>query len=261
MSHPELRLVWTNEEALTSRSERRRQRAQRTHQPMPDDNPQQRSGVGSYFDRKQFATIIIAALLGAVLSQTGKFVNWIWSNASENQENSLIEKLRKDDTLASNIKTKVIDSAEFRGVRTDVEDTKKQVNDIKVSLGRIEGRLNIAKAQALGIPNPNIQRVSLVPQEKFNAIIITLKNQKFFFQYTIVRVQGDRVVIRFDGRDSNNNMFEGNIFIIEAVPGRVYDLSQIFSFSNIPRILFAILDRPTPQTLDIAIGAAEATRS
>jgi hypothetical protein len=127
-----------------------------------------------------------------------------------------------------------------------------------VSVSRIEGSLKIAKANALGIPNPKIQQVTLFPQEQFNSLVPLSNKRSVFIQFTIVGVEGDVVTIRTDGRDWNNKVYSNNLFKIRAVPGAVYNLSTAFPLTlALPRILFAILGRPTSATLDVAIGAAE----
>lgn len=197
------------------------------------------------------------AIIGSVLTLIGQATIGLWSTISENQESRLIEKIRKDEPLASNIKTKVIESSELASLKTEVTDARKDIGIIKQSIARIEGRLNIAQAQALGIPNPNIQSVSVVAQEKFNSKVALPNKRSFFFQFTIVKVEGDVITIRTDGRDWNNNQYSNNLLIIRAVPGTVYNLSQAFPLTpGLPKILFAILGRPTPKTLDIAIGTA-----
>src|SRR5206468_1151824 len=125
--------------------------------PLPGAPP---SGWRAYLDVKHIVTGIVLLILGGIFTLVGQTLIGGWSMVSENQETRLlekirkdeplaaaiIEKIRKDDALANNIINKFRDSGEFKAIKDDVADTKKQITEMNRSIGRIEGNLRIAKA-------------------------------------------------------------------------------------------------------------------
>ena len=143
------------------------------------------------------------------------------------------------------------------------EPLKKQFLDLNVEMTKLRGDLtnlenglSVAKlraaAQKLGISDPNIRRVSLASKEKFSAVIPFPNKTDVFLQFMIVGIHGNVLTIRMDGRDRKGNTFDAVELKFDAVPGNVYSLQQFLP--SLPPLLFVILDRPTPQTLDVAIG-------
>ncbi len=111
------------------------------------------------------------------------------------------------------------------------------------------------KASALGIANPDIRTISLKHNEQFPSNTVGTEGPTFI-GYTVVGIDEKTVSIRVDVRNARNNVVQGGIVCMLPVdPGKVERVTP--PIVGMPHLLMTILERPTPDTVVIAVGQSE----
>jgi hypothetical protein len=110
------------------------------------------------------------------------------------------------------------------------------------------------QASALGITNPNIQSISLIPKQQFSSVTQVQNKRTIKIQCTIVNMGRERLVVEIEAWiDGEKNHAENSYILEPLTPGKVFDLLKYSRITGVSAIRLAILSRPENDRLIIAM--------
>jgi hypothetical protein len=109
-------------------------------------------------------------------------------------------------------------------------------------------------ALALGVRNPDIQAISLLPKQQFSSVTEIQGKRKVKIQGTIVSIAQERLVVEIEAWTDGEKTLAESSYVIEPLsPGKVFDLMKHSRIKGVSAIKLAILSRPANDRLIIAL--------
>ena len=188
----------------------------------------------------------IGVLLGI---GTGVFVVtvvWFSGLIAPDTERKAIDKLKTGGTLVSRITTRVTESDTFKSLQA--------FNSQESVLSALEVDKWQRQASALGIRNPNIQSISLVPRQQFSSTTQVQGKRTVKIQCTIVSIDQEKLVVEMEAWvDGEIAHAESSYIVGPLTPGKMFDLLKHSRISGVSALRLAILSRPENDRLIIAM--------
>jgi len=208
--------------------------------------------------------------LGVLLGiGTGVFVVtlvWFSGFIAPDSERKVIETLKTGETHVSRITTTVTESGTFKSLQESANAFKETSLRILQAFNSHESPLSALEldkwqrqASALGIRNPNIQSISLIPKQQFSSATQVQGKRAVKIQCTIVSIEREKLVVEMEAWVDGERTHAENSYIVEPLtPGKVFDLLKHSRISGVSAIRLAILSRPENDRLIIAMDGLRA---
>ena len=204
---------------------------------------------------------VIGVFIGIGTSLFVVTVVWFSGLIGPATERQLIEKLKKGETHVSRITTTVTESGTFKSLQESANAIKETNLNIFQAFNSHESvipPLEIDKwqrqASALGIRNPSIQSISLIPKQQFSSATQVQGKRTVKIQCTIVSIERERLVMEIEAWIDGEKTHAENSYVFEPLtPGKVFDLLKHSRIKGVSAIKLAILSRPVNDRLIIAM--------
>ena len=222
----------------------------------------QSSGKKANWYKLPYASHVFFALIGFLIAFAFDLPSRVWNLYLENSQNRIITK-----EFRANIITDLKKDPEFKAIGEGISSIQKEFLNLNNYLASIDEKIRVleretyrASARAAGIKHPDICIVTLTADEQFD-YALKLPNRTINLRYTITSFDGESIAIRLDAEGDNGHQYRAVYFTIPATEGATINLSRLIPIPvrNMPNILFAVVGRPTPDSMVAAIGPAEKT--
>lgn len=204
---------------------------------------------------------VLGVFLGLGTSLFVVTVLWFSGLIEPETQTQLVDKLKSGDTYVGRITTKVAESAIFKSVQESASAIKAANSKILQAFSSHDNPIPALEidqwqrqASALGIRNPNIQSINLIPKQQFSSAIQVKGKRTVKIQCTIVSIEREKLVVEIEAWiDGEKSHAENSFTVAPLTPGKVFDLLKHSRIAGVSSIKFAILSRPEDDRLIIAM--------
>jgi hypothetical protein len=203
----------------------------------------------------------IGILLGMALSIIVAITVWFSGLLAPEAERKVTDTLKRGGPYVNYLTTTVTESGTYRTLEKVANAIKEASATILLSFNSQESSLTAVEidkwrrdAVALGVRNPDIQAISLVPKQQFSSVTEIRGKRKVKIQGTIVSIAQERLVIEIEAWTDGEKTLTENSYVIEPLsPGKVFNLIKHSRIKGVSAIKLAILSRPANDRLIIAL--------
>ena len=203
----------------------------------------------------------IGILLGLALSIIMTIIVWFSGLLAPETEWKVADTLKRGGPYVNQVATKVTQSATYRKLENVANAVKESSATILQSFNAQESTLPAVeidkwrrRALALGVRNPDIQVISLVPKQQFSSVTEIQGKRRVKIQATLVSIAQEKLVVEIEAwTDGEKTLVESSYVIEPLSPGKVFDLIKHSRIKGLSAIKLAILSRPADNRLIIAL--------
>jgi hypothetical protein len=203
----------------------------------------------------------IGIILGLALSVIMATIVWFSGLLAPETEWKVTDTLKRGGPYVNHLTTTVTESGTYRTLEKTANIIKETSSTILQSFNSQESALPAVEvdkwrrhAVALGVKNPDIQAISLVPKQQFSSVTEIQGKRKVKIQGTIVSIAQERLVVEIEAWTDGEKTVAESSYVIEPLsPGKVFDLMKHSRIKGVSAIKLAILSRPASDRLIIAL--------
>ena len=208
----------------------------------------------------------IGILFGLALSIIMATIVWFSGLLAPETEWKVTDTLKRGGPYVNHLTTRVTESGTYRTLGQAANVIKETSSTILQSFNGQETPLTAVEidkwrrhAVALGVRNPDIQAITLVPKQQFSSFTEIQGKRKVKIQGTIVSIAQERLVLEIEAWTDDEKTLAGSSYVIEPLsPGKVFDLMKHSRIKGVSAIKLAILSRPADDRLIIALDGLRA---
>ena len=209
----------------------------------------------------------VGILLGLALSIIIAIIVWFSGLLAPETEWKVTETLKRGGPYVNHLTTTVTESGTYRTLEKAANVIKETSSTLLQSFNSQESPLPAVEidkwrrhALALGLKNPDIQAISLVPKQQFSSFTEIQGKRKVKLQGTIVSIAQERLVVEIEAWTDGEKTLAQSSYVIEPLsPGKVFDLMKHARIKGVSAIKLAILSRPANDRLIIALDGLAPT--
>lgn len=203
----------------------------------------------------------IGILFGLALSIILAIIVWFSGLLAPETEWKITDALKRGGPYVNHLTTTVTESGTYRSLEKAANVIKDTSSTILQSFNSQESPLPAVEidkwrrhAVALGVRNPDIQAISLVPKQQFSSVTEIKGKRRVKIQGTIVSIAQERLVVEIEAWTDGEKTLAESSYVIEPLsPGKVFDLMKHSRIKGVSAIKLAILSRPANDRLIIAL--------
>jgi len=203
----------------------------------------------------------VGILLGLALSIIVAIIVWFSGLLAPETEWKVTDTLKRGGPYVNHLTTTVTESGTYRTLKKAANEIRETSSTILLSFNSQESPLPAVEidkwrrhAMALGVTNPDIQAIRLVPKRQFSSVTETRGKRKVKIQGTIVSIAQEKLVIEIEAWTDGEKTLAESSYVIEPLsPGKVFDLMKHSRIKGVSAIKLAILSRPANDRLIIAL--------
>lgn len=203
----------------------------------------------------------IGILFGLALSIILAIIVWFSGLLAPETEWKITDALKRGGPYVNHLTTTVTESGTYRTLEKAANVIKDTSSTILQSFNSQESPLPAVEidkwrrhAVALGVRNPDIQAISLVPKQQFSSVTEIKGKRRVKIQGTIVSIAQERLVVEIEAWTDGEKTLAESSYVIEPLsPGKVFDLMKHSRIKGVSAIKLAILSRPANDRLIIAL--------
>lgn len=203
----------------------------------------------------------IGILFGLALGIIVAIIVWFSGLLAPETEWKVAETLKRGGPYVNQITTTVTESGTYRTLKKAANAIRETGSTILLSFNSQESPLPAVEidkwrrdAVALGVKNPDIQVISLVPKQQFSSVTEIQGKRRVKIQATIVSIAQERLVVEIEAWTDGEKTLAESSYVIEPLsPGKVFDLIKYSRIKGVSAIKLAILSRPANDRLIIAL--------
>ena len=203
----------------------------------------------------------IGILLGLGLGIIMAIIVWFSGLLAPETEWKVTDTLKRGGPYVNHLTTTVTESGTYRTLEKAANVIKGTSSTILQSFNSQESPLPAVEidkwrrhAVALGVRNPDIQAISLLPKQQFSSVTEIQGKRKVKIQGTIVSIAQERLVVEIEAWTDGEKTLAESSYVIEPLsPGKVFDLMKHSRIKGVSAIKLAILSRPANDRLIIAL--------
>ena len=203
----------------------------------------------------------IGILFGVALSIILAIIVWFSGLLAPETEWKVTDTLKRGGPYVNQLTTTVTESGTYRSLEKAANAIKDTSSTILQSFNSQESPLPAVEidkwrrhAVALGVRNPDIQAISLVPKQQFSSVTEIKGKRRVKIQGTIVSIAQERLVVEIEAWTDGEKTLAESSYVIEPLsPGKVFDLMKHSRIKGVSAIKLAILSRPANDRLIIAL--------
>jgi hypothetical protein len=203
----------------------------------------------------------IGILFGLALSIILAIIVWFSGLLAPETEWKVTDTLKRGGPYVNQLTTTVTESGTYRSLEKAANVIKDTSSTILQSFNSQESPLPAVEidkwrrhAVALGVRNPDIQAISLVPKQQFSSVTEIKGKRRVKIQGTIVSFAQERLVVEIEAWTDGEKTLAESSYVIEPLsPGKVFDLMKHSRIKGVSAIKLAILSRPANDRLIIAL--------
>jgi hypothetical protein len=203
----------------------------------------------------------IGILFGLALGIIMPIIVWFSGLLAPETEWKVTDTLKRGGPYVNQLTTAVTESGTYRTLEKATNAIKESSSTILQSFNSQESLLPAIEidkwrrhAVALGVRNPDIQAISLVPKQQFSSVTEIQGKRRVKIQGTIVSIAQERLVVEIVAWTDGEKTLAESSYVIEPLsPGKVFDLMKHSRIKGVSAIKLAILSRPANDRLIIAL--------
>jgi hypothetical protein len=203
----------------------------------------------------------IGILLGLALGIIMAIIVWFSGLLAPETVWKVTDTLKRGGPYVNQLTTAVTESGTYRILEKAANAVKESSSTILQSFNSQESPLPAVEidkwrrhAVALGVRNPDIQAISLVPKQQFASVTEIQGKRRVKIQGTIVSIAQERLVVEIEAWTDGEKTLAESSYVIEPLsPGKVFDLMKHSRIKGVSAIKLAILSRPANDRLIIAL--------
>ena len=203
----------------------------------------------------------IGIFLGLALTIIVAIIVWFSGLLAPETEWKVTDTLKRGGPYVNQLTTTVTESGTYRSLEKAANVIIETSSTILQSFNSQESPLPAVEidkwrrhAVALGVRNPDIQAISLVPKQQFSSVTEIQGKRRVKIQGTIVSIAQERLVVEIEAWTDGEKTLAESSYVIEPLsPGKVFDLMKHSRIKGVSAIKLAILSRPANDRLIIAL--------
>jgi hypothetical protein len=203
----------------------------------------------------------IGILLGLASGIIMAIIVWFSGLLAPETVWKVTDTLKRGGPYVNQLTTAVTESGTYRILEKAANAIKESSSTILQSFNSQESPLPAVEidkwrrhAVALGVRNPDIQAISLVPKQQFSSVTEIQGKRRVKIQGTIVSIAQERLVVEIEAWTDGEKTLAESSYVIEPLsPGKVFDLMKHSRIKGVSAIKLAILSRPANDRLIIAL--------